>query len=92
MRFESRGGIVVGMTTQITVRLPDELVAFTDEQVRAGAATSRADLVAAALERERRRVRGLRDAAIYAALAGQPDPDDLDALARHAARTPLDVD
>ena len=39
-------------TTQIAVRLADKYVAFLDEQVKAGAARSRAELVESALERE----------------------------------------
>lgn len=42
------------MTTQIAVRLPDEMVAFLDDSVAAGKASSRAALVASALEREMR--------------------------------------
>ncbi len=75
------------MTTQIAVRLADELVAFVDEEVRHGEASSRAAVVSRALERERRRRIAEQDAAILA--AGAPDPD-LDALAAHAARTALD--
>ena len=74
------------MTTQIAVRLPDELVAFIDELVRNGTATSRAAAVARALERERRRQIAERDAAILARLG--PDPD-LDGLARHAVSTAM---
>jgi len=74
------------MTTQIAVRLPDELVAFIDELVRNGAVASRAAAVARALERERRRQIAERDAAILARLG--PDPD-LDRLARHAAGTAM---
>ena len=77
------------MTTQIAVRLPDDLVAFVDGQVTAGTATSRAAVVARALERERRRAAAERDAAIYA--AGVPD-DDLAGLASWAATQPLDLD
>jgi Arc/MetJ-type ribon-helix-helix transcriptional regulator len=76
------------MTQQVTVRLPEELVAFIDRQVRDGRAASRAAVVAAAIERERRREIGERDAAILAAVAG--DDDGLDELARFAAGTVLD--
>ncbi|MHB1535509.1 MAG: ribbon-helix-helix domain-containing protein [Acidimicrobiales bacterium] len=75
------------MSRQLTVRLPDDLVEFIDHQIEAGDATSRAAVVAAALERQRRRDIAERDAAILCrATAG----DDLDALAAFAARTPLD--
>ena len=75
------------MTTQITVRLPDELVEFADRLVAAGTARSRASVVEAALERELRRQLAVRDAAI---LAGSPDAD-LDALAAWAAGIALDA-
>ena len=77
------------MTTQIAVRLPDELVAFVDGLIRNGRATSRADAVARALERERRRELALRDLERLAA-AG-PDPE-LDDFVRNAAGTGLDLD
>ena len=70
-----------GMSKQIAVRLPDELVDFVDGIVGSGAGRSRAGVVAAALERERRRVLAARDAEILARTG--PDPD-LQALAEHA--------
>lgn len=75
------------VSTQIAIRLPDELVAFIDRLVADGRATSRAAVVSQALGRERRRELAARDAAI---LAADGDDDELDALAKHAARTPLD--
>ncbi|WP_089306712.1 ribbon-helix-helix domain-containing protein [Geodermatophilus pulveris] len=75
------------MSTQIAVRLPEELVAFIDRLVADGRAPSRAAVVSQALQRERRRELAARDAAIYAAAAGD---DDLQALAEHTTRTPLD--
>lgn len=75
------------MSTQIAVRLPDDLVAFIDDLVRTGDAGSRAAVVTRALERERRRRIAERDAAILAA-AG-PD-EDAEALARHAVYTRMD--
>ncbi len=77
------------MTVQIAVRLPDDIVAFVDEQVSSGAASSRAAVVARALEHERRRASAERDAAIYAAIA---QPGDLDELATWAASRPMDID
>ncbi len=76
------------MTVQITVRLPDDLVAFVDVLVADGAVTSRADAVARALTRERRRQTALADVAILR--RGGSDPD-LDALAEHTAAQPLDL-
>ena len=76
------------MTRQIAVRLPDDLVAFVDEIVHDGKATSRADVVRTALERERRRSRAIKDAAILSAGGDDPDMDD---LAVHVAHAPLDL-
>jgi Arc/MetJ-type ribon-helix-helix transcriptional regulator len=75
------------VTTQIAVRLPEELVEFIDRLVADGRAPSRAAVVSRALHREQRREITARDAAILAA-SGQDD--DMAALARHAARTPMD--
>jgi Arc/MetJ-type ribon-helix-helix transcriptional regulator len=74
------------MSTQIAVRLPDDIVEFIDRLVQRGAATSRAAVVVRALERERRREVAARDAAILAKIGSDPD---LDSLAEYAARTPL---
>jgi Arc/MetJ-type ribon-helix-helix transcriptional regulator len=79
----------LGMTIQIAVRLPDDIVAFVDEQVSSGAATSRAAVVARALEHERRRAAAERDAAIYQAAAR---PHDFDELATWTAAQPIDID
>lgn len=73
------------MSTQIAVRLPDELVRFVDDAVRSGDQRSRAAVVAKALRRERRRAMAVRDAEILA--RSGPDPE-LEGLAEHAtART-----
>jgi Arc/MetJ-type ribon-helix-helix transcriptional regulator len=76
-----------GMSTQIAIRLPDDMVAFIDELVRSGDAGSRAAVVSRALERERRRKVAERDAAILS--RQQPDLD-LDQLAEFAAAVPLE--
>ena len=76
------------MSTQIAVRLPEELVEFIDRLVADGRGPSRAAVVSRALHRERRREMAARDAAILS--GSETQDDDLDALARHAARTPLD--
>lgn len=65
------------MTTQIAVRLPDEMVAFLDQSVASGKAASRAALVAAALEREMRRQAAQHDAEVLAQVGAA---DDLDGL------------
>ena len=76
------------MTTQIAVRLPDDLVASLDRLVRRGEAPSRADVVTRALRRELRRRRAVADLERL----GDGDPDDLDALTGHASRTTLELD
>lgn len=79
----------IGMTKQIAVRLPDELVAFVDEVVGSGAERSRAAVVSRALERERRRAVAARDAEILSRTGSDPD---LSGLAEHAAGRPVDLD
>jgi Arc/MetJ-type ribon-helix-helix transcriptional regulator len=74
-----------GMSKQIAVRLPDELVDFVDEVVDSGARPSRAAVVKRALERERRRVVAARDAEILARTGSDPE---LAGLAEHAAGLP----
>jgi Arc/MetJ-type ribon-helix-helix transcriptional regulator len=75
------------MSKQIAVRLPDDIVEFIDQLVDSGAASSRAVVVARAVDRERRREIAARDAAILAQVRSDPD---LDSLAEYAARTSLD--
>lgn len=55
------------MTTQIAVRLPDEIVEFVDRQVLDGAAKSRADFIWRAIKREQRRLEAERDLEILVA-------------------------
>lgn len=75
------------MSRQLTVRLPDDLVEYIDRRVAHGDASSRAAVVATAVDRERRREIAERDAAILArALRG----DDLDDLAGFAAGVLMD--
>ncbi|ELB91918.1 hypothetical protein [Rhodococcus opacus] len=80
------------MSVQIAVRLPDEIVAFVDGEVRDHRAPSRAALVLRALEREQRRQVAARDAEILSRAPGGDDPDGLDDLARHAAGLFSDLD
>jgi Arc/MetJ-type ribon-helix-helix transcriptional regulator len=54
-------GFMLGMSTHIAVRLPDELVAYVDQAVAAGRARSRADLVSRLLARDARRQRAEDD-------------------------------
>jgi Arc/MetJ-type ribon-helix-helix transcriptional regulator len=77
-----------GMSKQIAVRLPDDLVAFVDGVVVSGRERSRAAVVTRALERERRRAIAERDAAI---LAGAEPDAELEALAEHALGVDLDL-
>ena len=62
------------MSTQITVRIPDELVQFVDEQVVAGLFTSRADLVARLIRRQKARARALADLEIIGRTTAPPTP------------------
>lgn len=79
----------VGMSVQITVRIPDDLAAFVDEEVARGSASSRADAVARALAHERRRRTALADVAV---LRAGPGGHDLDDLADHAVVLPVALD
>ncbi|MDI9915627.1 antitoxin [Rhodococcus sp. IEGM 1379] len=76
------------MSTQIAVRLPDEMVAFLDGEVTSHRASSRAALVLRALERERRRQIAARDAEILAKVSSE---DDLDSLAVYAEDRSADL-
>ncbi len=69
--------MLVHMSTQIAVRLPDEMVAFLDRAVAAGEAPSRAALVTSALEREMRRLIAEHDARILGSKGAADDLDDL---------------
>ena len=75
----------IGMSKQIAVRLPDELVEFVDRAVASGDARSRASVVKRALERERRRAVAEKDAEILARTGSDPE---LAGLAEHAAGVP----
>jgi Arc/MetJ-type ribon-helix-helix transcriptional regulator len=74
------------MSTQIAIRLPDEVVSFVDAQVSSGAARSRADFIWHAITREQRRLVAEQDAAIYAQVGEDPE---LEGLAGYAARVSL---
>ena len=77
------------MSTQITLRLPEDLVAFLDDLVASGSVRSRAEGVTHSLARERRYRTALQDVAI---LRGAPSDPDLDALAAHQAEHPVELD
>ncbi len=72
-----RCGIIGDMSTQIAVRLPDEMVAFLDRSVATGKAPSRAALVASAVEREMRRLAAEQDAQILRTQGAADELDDL---------------
>jgi Arc/MetJ-type ribon-helix-helix transcriptional regulator len=78
-----------GMTVQIAVRLPDELVEFLDELVASGRFESRAAIVSRELKRFQRRIIAERDAESYRT---QGDYPDLAGLADHIARNPVPVE
>ncbi len=81
------------MTTQIAVRLPDEIVEYIDRQVRDGRRKSRADLITRLLARELRRERAAEDVQRIIADREANGPDhDMDDLARWAAKQPLNLD
>ncbi len=65
------------MSTQIAIRLPDDMVAFLDRSVATGKAPSRAALVASALEREMRRLAAEQDAQMLRAQGAADELDDL---------------
>lgn len=74
------------VSTQIAVRLPDEMVAFLDRSVATGRAPSRAALVASAVEREMRRLAAEQDAQILRTQGAADELDDLvEWTGRHAA-------
>jgi len=77
------------VSTQIAIRLPDDTVAFLDRLVAEKKAASRAEVIARALERERRREMAARDAAILAESGEDPD---LAGLIRYMTGNPVDPD
>ena len=78
-----------GMTKQIAVRLPDDLVDFLDELVASGDEASRASVVTRALKREKRRLGALRDVEILKRLGEDPE---LVAFAEDSSRNRPELD
>lgn len=78
------------MSTQIAIRLPDELVEHLDNAVRNGIAATRSGLIRILLSRELRR----SEVAAELAVLSQPwnDPDDLDGLAEWTGRQSLTIE
>lgn len=77
-----------GMSIQIAVRLPDDLVAYVDQAVASGRVKSRAELVARLLARDARRHRAEQDLQRFAAAGALDDADAL-AIAVATASTPI---
>lgn len=73
----------IGMSKQIAVRLPDELVDFLDGLVAKGRYGSRAAIVTRELRRLERRIEAERDAEIY---RREGDDPELVAVAEHLSR------
>ncbi|ROZ42811.1 hypothetical protein EEB13_30725 [Rhodococcus sp. WS3] len=71
------------MSTQIAVRLPDDIVEFLDGEVSEGRAKSRAQVVVRALEKERRRQLAARDVEI---LSRDSDARDVNVVAAHGKK------
>lgn len=78
----------IGMSKQIAVRLPDELVDFLDELIAAGRFDSRAAVVTRELKRLKRRIEAEADAEIYR----REGDDDLAEFARYTSHLPMDLD
>jgi Arc/MetJ-type ribon-helix-helix transcriptional regulator len=89
MHIESQSDTVEVMSIQIAIRLPDDIVAFLDRLVAEKKAASRAEIIARALERERRREIAARDAAIMAESGEDPE---LTGLIRYTTGHPVDPD
>ncbi len=64
------------VSTQISVRLPDQLVAELDRLVTSGQVASRVEVVESALERELRRRQYERDAHIYRTQGEDPEVEE----------------
>jgi Arc/MetJ-type ribon-helix-helix transcriptional regulator len=79
------------VSTQIAVRLPDELVAYVDEAVAAGRVRSRAELVARLIERDARRQRAEEDVQRLTERGVLDDPELLD-IVKSVSDTPLPID
>jgi Arc/MetJ-type ribon-helix-helix transcriptional regulator len=81
--------VPLDMSTQIAVRLPDELVLYIDDLVEQRIVKSRAEFVTRAIARERRHRSAQADAEILQRLGNDPD---LDALAAYQAAHPFELD
>ena len=79
----------IGMSKQIAVRLPDDLVDFLDTLVADGRFDSRAAIVTRELKRLKRRIEAEQDAEIY---RREGDDPELLAIAEHMSRHPVPLE
>ena len=77
------------MTTQVAVRLPDDLAATLDAFIADGRVENRSSAIVGALRRELHRLLSERDIEILMKRGGDHDPE-LDAWVNVAAKTPFD--
>ena len=79
------------MSTQIAVRLPDDLVAYVDQAVASGRVSSRAELVTRLIARDARRHRAEQDLQRLVAAGALHDADAM-VIALATAATPITDD
>jgi Arc/MetJ-type ribon-helix-helix transcriptional regulator len=81
------------MSVQMTVRIPDNVARYVDKQVESGEASSRAEVIARALDELMRREEREREIALLDKLNARHEPlyPDLDGLAEWGAQQPMDV-
>lgn len=77
------------MSTQIAVRLPDELVAYVDLAVASGRVKSRAELVSRLIARDARRQRAEDDLQLLIKAGALEDLDAL-AMVKATSATPIE--
>jgi len=77
------------MSTQIAVRLPDELVAYVDSAVASGRVKSRAELVSRLIARDARRQRAEDDLQLLIKAGALEDLDTL-AMVKATSATPIE--
>ena len=80
------------MSTQIAIRLPDDLVAELDAMVASGAARSRASVIERALRKAIRQHQYALEAKMRDEHPERFEDPDMDAWARWASQQPLDLD
>jgi Arc/MetJ-type ribon-helix-helix transcriptional regulator len=90
-RWWYRSGTVDRMSIQVAVRLPEGIVAFIDEEIAAGNADSRAEVIYNALEREYRLRCTERDLVVMMERKRRGEHDEGDDIARWRSENPLDL-